>query len=272
MTFEQSVPTVSLIGVGVMGEAILTSLIAAVGRSNVRVSDGRPSHGQEVAQRHQVTWVESNADIVQGSDVVVIAVKPQDFDALASEIGPHLLDGAVVASVAAGVTTARMRARLGEKIRTVRVMPNTPATIGRGVCALSPGKGTRPKDLDLVAELLANTGTVEVVAEELQDTVTAISGSGPAYVFYLIEAMEEAGVRGGLTLEVARRLATQTVAGAAAMAASSEDEPAELRRRVTSPGGTTAAALEEFEARGVGEGIISGAQKAWERSKELGAH
>ncbi len=271
MRLEQSVPTLSLIGVGVMGEAILTSLIAAVGRSNVRVSDGRPEHGAEVAERNQVTWVENNADVVQGADVVVIAVKPQDFDALAEQIRPHLKDSAVVVSVAAGVTTARMRATLGEHIRTVRVMPNTPATIGRGVCALSPGEGTSAKELDLVAELLANTGTVEVVEEELQDTVTAISGSGPAYVFYLIEAMAEAGVEGGLAPDVALRLATQTVAGAAAMAAAGEHEPAELRRRVTSPGGTTAAAIREFDAREVREGIISGARKAWERSKELGS-
>jgi len=271
MTHQESVPTLSLIGVGVMGEAILTSLIAAVGRSNVRVSDGRPSHGREVAARHQVQWVESNLAAVAGCDVVVVAVKPQDFDVLAGEIGPQLREGALVVSVAAGVTTARMIRHLGTHVHTVRVMPNTPATIGRGVCALSPGAGTGERELDLVAELLANTGRVEVVAEELQDTVTAISGSGPAYVFYLIEAMAAAGVEGGLEPDVALRLATQTVAGAAAMAATSEQEPAELRARVTSPGGTTAAALEEFEERGVAAGIIAGARKAWERSKELGA-
>lgn len=271
MAHEHSVPTLSLIGAGVMGEAILTSLIAAVGRSHVRVSDGRPEHGREVAERHQVQWADGNVDAVAGCDVVVIAVKPQDFDVLAEQIGPHLRPGAVVVSVAAGVTTARMAARLGTHVRPVRVMPNTPATIGRGVCALSAGSGATEQDLDLVAELLASTGTVEVVDEELQDTVTAISGSGPAYVFYLIEAMTAAGVEGGLPPDVAERLAVQTVAGASAMAATSELDPAELRRRVTSPGGTTAAAIAEFDAKGVTEGIISGARKAWERSKELGA-
>ena len=270
MTFEESVPTLSLIGVGVMGEAILTSLIAAVGRSNVRVSDGRADHGHAVAERYGVTWGRTNAETVTGCDVVVIAVKPQDFDTLAAEIRPHLHPGVVVVSVAAGLTTAHMREALGEGVHAVRVMPNTPATIGRGVCAVSAGEGTTERDLDLVAELLSGTGTVEVVAEELQDTVTAVSGSGPAYVFYLIEAMTEAGVEGGLEREVAQRLATQTVAGAAAMAAESEQDPAELRRRVTSPGGTTEAAITEFDARGVRPSIVAGARRAWERSKELG--
>src|SRR5699024_8257157 len=126
-------------------------------------------------ERHQVTWAESNEAAVSGCDVVVIAVKPQDFDALAAHIGPLLKDGAVVVSVAAGVTTARMRDTLVGHVKTVRVMPNPPATIGRGVCALSAGEGTSGRELDLVAELLSGTGTVEVVPERLQDTVTAIS-------------------------------------------------------------------------------------------------
>lgn len=268
--FQQSVPTVSLIGVGVMGEAILESFIAAVGRSNVRITDGRVEHGHEVASRHEVTFAQNNVEAVTDCDVVVIAVKPQDFAGLAQEIRPHLKPGVLAVSVAAGVTTAHMRQGLGDNVRTVRVMPNTPATIGRGVCAVSGGEGSDERDLDLVAELLAGTGTVEVVPEDLQNTVTAISGSGPAYVFYLIEAMTRAGVEGGLHAGVAQRLATQTVAGAAAMAASGEEDPAELRRRVTSPGGTTAAAIAEFDVRGVGEGIIAGARKAWERSQELG--
>lgn len=270
MTFEQSVPTLTLIGVGVMGEAILTSFIAAVGRSNVSVCDGRPDHGHEVAQKHDVQWEAQATQAVTDVDVVVIAVKPQDFDALAADIRGHLKPGVLVVSVAAGVTTERMREHLGQGVHTVRVMPNTPATIGRGVCALSAGQGTTDGELDLVAELLANTGTVEVVPEEMQDTVTAISGSGPAYVFYLIEAMAAAGVEGGLQPEQASRLATQTVAGAAAMAASSAETATTLRNQVTSPGGTTAAAIEEFNERGVAEGIISGARKAWERSIELG--
>lgn len=269
MTLKESVPTLSLIGAGVMGEAILSSLVAAVGRSNVRISDGRPDHGREVAARHEVTWAATNAEAVSGCDVVIIAVKPQDFDQLASEIGPLLRPGALVASVAAGVTTARMSAELGEHVKTVRVMPNTPATIGRGVCALSPGATTTPEELDLVAELLAGTGTVEIVPEDQQDAVTALSGSGPAYVFYLLEAMTEGGIQGGLDPEVAHRLAIQTVWGAAAMARAGDHDPAELRRRVTSPGGTTAAAIEEFNARGVAEGIISGMRRATERSQEL---
>lgn len=270
-SLQEAAPRLTLIGAGVMGEAILTSLIATVGRSNVRISDGRPEHGRSVAARHQVEWVEDNVAAVTGADVLVIAVKPQDFDALAAEVGPHLGAETVVVSVAAGVNTARIEASLGRPVPVVRVMPNTPATIGRGVAVLSSGSHAGQAELGLVAELLANTGTVETVPEELQDTVTAVSGSGPAYVFYLIEAMAKAGVEGGLDEQVALRLATQTVAGAAAMAAGSELPPEELRRQVTSPGGTTAAAIEEFTARGVAEGIVSGANRARERSRELGA-
>ncbi|MPV50468.1 pyrroline-5-carboxylate reductase [Pseudactinotalea sp. HY160] len=264
------VPTVTLIGTGVMGEAILGSLTDAVGADRVRIRDDRPEHGVRVAERYGVTWCESNGEAVEGADVVVIAVKPKDVDALLAQIGPALAAGTVLVSVAAGITTARLARGVGAPVPVVRVMPNTPATIGRGMSVMSPGEHTSDEHLDLVAELLAGTGRVARVDEGRQDAVTAISGSGPAYVFYLIESMARAGVAGGLDPEFALLLARETVAGAAMMAAASEDDPATLRRNVTSPGGTTQAAIAELDARDVRGAIGAAAEKAWLRAAELG--
>lgn len=262
-------PQVGLVGAGVMGEAVLGSIAAAVGTENVRITDGRADHGRAVAARHGVRWVERNADVGTGADVVVLAVKPKDVAAVCADLAPVLDGGAVVVSVAAGITTAFLADRLPAAARVVRVMPNTPATIGRGIAALSAGSGATEADLELVARLLAGTGQTVVVPESQQDVVTAVSGSGPAYVFYLIEAMRDAGIAGGLHPELALTLARQTVAGAAALATSSDDDPQVLRERVTSPGGTTLAAVTELDERGVRDAVGAAVRKAWERAAEL---
>jgi pyrroline-5-carboxylate reductase len=182
-----------------------------------------------------------------------------------------LTEGAVVVSVAAGITTAFLADRLPVATRVVRVMPNTPATIGRGIAALSAGAGAGEADLDLVARLLAGTGETVTVPEAQQDVVTAVSGSGPAYVFYLIEAMRDAGVAGGLDPELALTLARHTVAGAAALATAVDDDPQVLRERVTSPGGTTLAAITELDERGVRDAVGAAIRRAAERAAELAA-
>lgn len=261
---------VSLIGVGVMGEAVLGSLVAAVGAERVRVGDGRADHGREVARRHGVRFVEGNAELADGADVVVVAVKPKDVDGVCADLAGALPQGALVVSIAAGITTAFLAQRLPAGTRLVRVMPNTPATIGRGIAALSAGGAADEADLDLVAELLAGTGTTVRVPEDQQDVVTAVSGSGPAYLFYLVEAMRDGGVAGGLDPDLALTLARETVAGAAALALASDDDPTVLRERVTSPGGTTLAAITELDERGVRDAVGSAIRKAWERAAELG--
>lgn len=261
---------VALVGAGVMGEAVLGSLVAAVGADRVRVTDGRPEHGREVAQRHGVSWAEDNAAAADGADVVVLAVKPKDVAAVCADLSRTLREGALVVSVAAGISTAYLADRLPAGTRVVRVMPNTPATIGRGIAALSAGSSASEDDLDLVAQLLAGTGATLRVPEDQQDVVTAVSGSGPAYVFYLLEAMRDAGVAGGLEPELALQLARHTVAGAAELALASDADPAVLRERVTSPGGTTLAAITELDARGVRDAVQDAVRKAWERAAELG--
>lgn len=262
---------VALIGVGVMGEAVLTSLLGVLDAERVRISDGRPDHGRERAAAHGVRWVDGNAEAVTGADVVVVAVKPKDVAGLLAEIAPALAPEAVLISIAAGIPTAFVESRLAGPVPVVRVMPNTPATIGQGVSVLSAGTHATGTHLDQVAELLAGTGTVLRVPEADQDVVTAISGSGPAYVFYLIDALAEAGVLGGLSRATALELATRTVAGAGAMAAASDEHPVVLREKVSSPSGTTVAGVRALDEHGVRFGLISAVEAARARSVELGA-
>lgn len=267
---EHEQPTVTLVGTGVMGEAVLGSLVQAVGAGRVTITDGREDHGRAVARRHGVRWAAGNAEAGAGSDVVVLAVKPKDVAGVCRDLTETLAPGALVVSVAAGITTAYLADRLPTGTRVVRVMPNTPATIGRGIAALSAGGAATETDLDVVADLLAGTGETVRVPEDQQDVVTAVSGSGPAYVFYLLEAMRDAGVAGGLDAELALRLARHTVAGAAELALASDDDPVVLRERVTSPGGTTLAAITELDERGVRDAVGHAARKAWELAAELG--
>lgn len=261
---------VALIGVGVMGEAVLTSLLTVVDAQRVRISDGRPEHGQERAAAHGVRWVKQNAEAVAGVDLVVLAVKPKDVAGLLAEIGPALAPHTLLVSIAAGIPTGFIESRLQHEVPVVRVMPNTPATIGQGVSVMSAGTHATGEHLDQVAELLRGTGTVLRVPESDQDAVTAISGSGPAYVFYLIDALAEAGVLGGLSRATALELATRTVAGAGAMAAASEEHPVVLREKVSSPAGTTVAGVRALDEHGVRSGVVAAVEAARARSVQLG--
>ncbi|UFU02512.1 pyrroline-5-carboxylate reductase [Ruania suaedae] len=261
---------ITLIGIGVMGEAILTSMLPTVDAGGVRVADGRPEHARARAEALGVQAADGNRDAVAGADVVILAVKPKDIGDVAAEIAPALQPGAVVVSVAAGISTAYLGSRLPAGTAVVRVMPNTPATIGAGVSVLSAGEHATDEHLDQVARLLAGTGAVHRVQETYQDAVTAISGSGPAYVFYLIDALAEAGVLGGLSRDLARELAVQTVAGAGAMAQQTGEHPVVLRERVSSPAGTTVAAIRELDERGVRAAVIAAAETVRLRSIEMG--
>ena len=172
-------------------------------------------------------------------------------------------------SLAAGIRIATVESALPDGIAVVRAMPNTPALVGEGMFGISPGSACSDERLQQVRELLSTGGKVAVVDESGQDAVTAVSGSGPAYVFYLAEAMIDGGVEAGLDPDTARTLATQTLVGAAKLLATSEDDATELRRRVTSPNGTTAAAIEAFDERGVHDALVAGVLAAARRSAEL---
>jgi pyrroline-5-carboxylate reductase len=210
-----------------------------------------------------------NAEAVADADVILLVVKPQDVPGLLAEISGSVRPGATVVSLAAGIRIDAMVAALPDGVGVVRAMPNTPALVGEGMFGISPGPSVTEEQQDAVVALLESGGKVVVVDESLQDAVTAVSGSGPAYVFYLAEAMIAGGVAQGLDLDTARTLAAQTLVGAAKLLSGSDETPEELRRRVTSPNGTTHAAITTFDDRGVKDGLIAGVAAAAARSAEL---
>lgn len=260
---------IAILGAGVMGETLLSAFLrAGVRPDQVAVSEKVTERAAELTARHGVT-VTDTTTAVDGADLVLVAVKPQDVAAVLDEIGPLVAPGATVLSVAAGVRIATFETALAAGVGVVRAMPNTPALIGEGMFGISPNATVSPERLAQVETLLRAGGEVVVVDEAHQDAVTAVSGSGPAYVFYLAEAMIAGGVDAGLDPETARRLATQTVLGAARLLAESDEPADELRRRVTSPNGTTHAAVTSFDEHEVSAGIRAGMAACAARSAEL---
>lgn len=237
---------VTIVGGGVMGSAIASGLVAQ-GWTGVTVVERLAARREQLASQYGLRVTGEPADAVPHAHVVVLVVKPKDADAALGAITPLLQPGALVVSMCAGVTIARLRAQLPDRTPVVRVIPNTPAQIGQGMTAISPGPDISDEQLALASRLLGAVGDTVVLPEALQDAATAVSGSGPAYVFYLAEAMIEAGVQLGLTRVDATQMVVQTIAGSAQLLAQGE-HPTVLRERVTSPGGTTAAAIRQLDA------------------------
>lgn len=259
----------AVLGAGVMGGTILAALLAdGQDPAQVRATTMDPAAADRLRTEHGVE-VTDNVAAVRGADLVLVAVKPADVAAVLTEVAPQLADDVLVVSVCAGISTHLMESLLPAGTAVVRVMPNTPALVGAGMSVLSPGAGCSPQQLDRAARLMASCGAVQVVDEGLQDAVTAVSGSGPAYVFYLAEAMIEAGVGLGLPRPLATELTVQTVHGAAAMMRQGV-APGQLREQVTSPGGTTAAALRQLDANRVRWALADAMTAAARRSADLG--
>jgi pyrroline-5-carboxylate reductase len=261
---------IALVGTGVMGGAVLAGLVTEAGREVV-VVDAAPGRAARAAEEHGVAHADGVAEAARGADVVLIAVKPKDVAAVLADLAPVAGPGTLVVSVAAGLPCSFYEARLPAGVPVVRVMPNTPATIGRGTSAISAGTSASEAHLATVEALLRPTGLVVRVPEKEQDAVTAISGSGPAYVFYVIDALAEAGVVLGLGRDLATTLAVETVLGAAALVRESGEHPAVLRERVSSPAGTTVAALRRLDAAAVRAAFVDAAVAARDRAVELGA-
>lgn len=264
----------AVLGAGVMGGAVLTAILdggprtgVPVDAAHVRVTTLDPEAAARWRERG--VTVTTNADAVAGAGVVIVATKPADVAAVLDEAAPALASEAVVISLAAGVPLATVEAHVPAGTAGVRVMPNTPALIGEGMAAMSPGPTCTQAQAELVRALMSACGAVVTVPERLQDAVTAVSGSGPAYLFYLLEAMIDAGVLLGLPRPVATELAVQTAYGAASMVRRGGEHPGLLRERVTSPGGTTAAALRTLDARGVRAAMMEAIEAAARRSAEL---
>jgi pyrroline-5-carboxylate reductase len=262
--------SLAFIGGGNMASAIIGGLIQA-GRpaSSIWVVEPEAAQRQRLQSQFGVqAWAQALPELAQAS-VVVWAVKPQLFPLAASPCAPHVAQ-AVQLSVMAGVRCARITAATGS-VRVVRAMPNTPALIGKGISGLFATEAVQPHEQQAVASVLAPTGELIWVRREADlDAVTALSGSGPAYVFYLLEAMVQAAQDMGLSPEQGRQLALQTFAGATALAKGSPEALAELRERVTSKGGTTHAALSLMQAEQLGPTLVRAIRAAQARAQELG--
>lgn len=272
-TIDLSKRTLGLLGAGNMAEALARGVLKAglLPASRVIASDVSPERRALFQKELGVKSVDNNDDVIRAADLLVLCVKPQVVDDVLAGLKPNFdTERHLLASIAAGVPTARMERGLPPGARTVRIMPNTPMLVGLGASCLCGGAHATTKDLDAVETLLQCCSTVLRVEEPMMDAVTGLSGSGPAYLFYLAEAMTEAGVAEGFTREQALKLAARTCLGAAQMIETTGLDPEELRRRVTSPNGTTQAAVETLDAAGVREKMVAAVRRAAERSRELG--
>lgn len=270
-TTSHDLGRLAFIGAGNMAEALVAGVLRAglCSPSQVTVSDVDAARRALFLERFSVQAAAGNSEAVRAADVVILAVKPQIMAAVLSELRGAIPRSALVISIAAGVKADRIETGLGGGMRVVRVMPNTPCLVGHGASALAAGSLATEADLATAECLMGSTGIVVRVAEKDMDAVTALSGSGPAYFFYFIEAMLTVSEEMHLDPATARRLAVATMEGAARLLADSDATPAELRARVTSKGGTTAAAVAVLEDRAVGPGIQDALLAALRRSREL---
>ena len=260
---------VAILGVGKLGEALLSGLLRA-GRSadDVVVTARRDSRAQELTERYGVRVV-ANVDAASSADVLLLAVKPQDMASLLAELEGTVPADRLVVSMAAGITTATLEAALAPGTPVVRVMSNTPVLVDEAMSAISAGSHAAEEHLSLTEELLRPVGQTIRVPEAQQDAVTALSGSGPAYFFYLVEAMTDAGILLGLPRQVAHDLIVQTALGAALMLRDSGEHPVKLREAVTSPAGTTINAIRVMEDHGVRAAMLAALESARDRSRQL---
>jgi len=253
------------------GRTLLSGLIRS-GRdvADLTITEKRSDHAAQLNAKYGVSVLD-NATAAESADVLVLVVKPQDMNGLLAEIRDHVAPGNLVVSLAAGITTDFLESRLPEGSSVVRVMPNTPALVDQGMAAISPGRHCTDDHLEEAEALLRSCGRVVRVPENYQDAVTAISGSGPAYIFYVVEAMIEAGVVLGLPRATSTELVVQTLFGAATMLKETGEHPTVLRERVSSPGGTTVAALRQLDDHKVRAAFITAMEAAASRSHELAA-
>jgi len=259
------------IGAGQMAEAIARGVLAA----KVFPAGGMAASDPAEPRRRLfgelgIRATERNAEVVAECQVLLVAVKPQNLDELLREIGPRLRKEHLLITICAGCATRLFESAAKEPARVVRAMPNLPVRVRLGATALCSGRHATPADLQLAQEIFSAVGQVVVVGEELMDAVTAVSGSGPAYFDFLVEALVEAARREGIPEPVARALVVQTARGAAEMIAAEALPPGELRRRVTSKGGTTEAALRRLAEAGAREAFAAAIHAAAERAGELG--
>jgi pyrroline-5-carboxylate reductase len=262
--------SIAVLGAGKIGEALLSGLLTGGRRvDQLMFTERHPERSAELTTRYGVRAVDV-ATAAKEAAVLVVAVKPQDIEPLLDELAPYANGNTLIVSLCAGLPTALYERRLSDGVPVVRVMPNTPMVVGEAMSAISPGRHATNAHLAIVEELLSVVGMVVRVPESQQDAVTALSGSGPAYFFYLVEAMIDAGILLGLPRAVAEKLIIQSAVGAATMLAKTGEHPVILREAVTSPAGTTIMAIRELEKHGVRAALLAAIEAARDRSEELG--
>ncbi len=259
----------AILGAGVMGETLLSGLVRAGRRvDNLLIGEKRPERARELEERYGVA-VCSNVEATRKAQTIAVVVKPQDMDDLLAEIAGELKPGQLLVSLAAGITTAFIESRVPDGVAVVRVMPNTPALVDEGMSVISAGKHATEEHLAHAEEIFGGVGKTLRLPEYQQDAATALSGSGPAYFYYLVEAMTDAGILLGLPRDKAHDLIVQAAVGAAVMLRDSGEHPVTLREAVTSPGGTTISAIRELEDHKVRAAFIAALEAARDRSREL---
>ena len=271
-TMAKKTIDVGFIGGGNMAEAMVRGLLAS-GRdaASLMVAEPVASRRRTLARRYGIAATTDNVALLCASRTVVLAVKPQVIGVVMEQLGPAVTPRELFVSIAAGVMLARLEKGLGGAARVVRVMPNTPCLVGKGASVICGGSHASVADVRLVKKLFAAVGDAHVIEKEsLLHLVTALSGSGPAYVYRFAEALIEAAAGGGMDAALARALTFQTIAGAAAMMIETGQEPAELRHAVSSPGGTTLAGLARLDEKGFSEAVKAGVAAAARRAVELG--
>lgn len=264
--------TYAILGCGNMGRAVLGGLLRGedLPASAVRATRRTRSLLNDLARQFPgITTTTSNTEAVQGASVVLLAVKPQGVWAVVEDIKAHLAPDTLVISMLAGITTQALEAALGQNLPVIRTMPNTPALVDEGATAIAGGAFATERHLALAREMFEAVGHVEEVPESLMDAVTGLSGSGPAYIYMIIEALTDGGVKQGIPRPIAARLAAQTVFGASKLVIETGKHPAILRDEVTTPGGTAIAAVADLEAHGLRTMLINAVATATARSQEL---
>jgi pyrroline-5-carboxylate reductase len=264
-----------IIGAGNMAEAIARGVTAKrlLRADEIIAADVSPQRRELFEKQLGIRAVEHNADVARQSRAVLLSVKPQQMAEALAALAPAMSDQTLVISIAAGISTSFIEKHLGagKKWRVARVMPNTPMLVGEGMSGIARGANASDEDLATVRRMFESAGDVVEVTEDKMNAVTALSGSGPAYFFLLVEQMIAAGVDMGLSAAQARQMAAKTALGAAKMLATSPDAPEELRRKVTSPGGTTHAAITHMQAQNVPQAIVDAIKAAERRGRELGS-
>ncbi|NNG00483.1 MAG: pyrroline-5-carboxylate reductase [Desulfobacteraceae bacterium] len=264
---------IGFIGTGNMGQALISGLLSSgsARKTNIFCSDVRENVLEELETKYGITTTTDNLELVKASDIIIYAIKPQIMASVLKETAPHLDMTKIIISTAAGVPMAAIESALGKDLRLIRVMPNVAVSVKQGASAIAAGAHTQKEDIALAMEIFNSVGKCIFLKENnLMDAVTGLSGSGPAYIFLIIDALADAGVKMGLSRQESLCLSTQTVLGAAQLLMETKSHPGQLKDMVTSPGGTAIAGLHTLEKGGLRTTLINAVEAATLRSKELG--